>query len=230
MKTFALLIAASLSSPATAFVATSSSAAAAAVVATVGTIDSRLSMSSSTDPDESVVPVVMTPNPVVRLAANGMSLLRPIFALEAKMQAAALGALTNVDGDAVASKIEHMKNANDVLIYTYGLSPFSAEALSMLDAYIGRGEYVNVELGKGWFLLGGEGSETRVALSREVEGGATSLPKIFIGGVCIGGCAELADLAESGELVEMVKRAKVARKGGGKGGGSAGNFLTKMFV
>ena len=50
-------------------------------------------------------------------------------------------------------------------------------------------EYTNVELGKEWFLLGGEGSEARVALSREVEGGATSLPKIFIGGECIGGCA-----------------------------------------
>ena len=86
-------------------------------------------------------------------------------------------------------------------------------------------EYTNVELGKEWFLLGGEGSEARVALSREVEGGATSLPKIFIGGECIGGCAELADLAESGELVEMVKRAKVASKGSG-----SGNFLRKMFM
>ena len=82
-------------------------------------------------------------------------------------------------------------------------------------------EYTNVELGKEWFLLGGEGSEARVAF----EGGATSLPKIFIGGECIGRCAELADLAESGELVEMVKRAKVASKGSG-----SGNFLRKMFM
>jgi glutaredoxin-related protein len=231
MKTFAFLIAASLSTPTSAFLATSSPAA---VVANGVTINSRLSMaSSSTGTDESVVPIVVTPNPVIKLAANGMSLLGPVFALEANLQAAVLGSLTNVDVEAVSSNIEYMKNTNDVLIYTYGLSPFSSEAMSMLDA--SGIEYTKIELGMEWFLLGGEGSVTRVALSKEVENGATSLPKRVIGGVCIGGCAELANLVESGELVEMVKRAKKVastskKGGGGKGGGGSGNFLTKMFM
>merc|ERR1712008_399164 len=96
----------------------------------------------------------------------------------------------------------------------YGLSPFSSEAVSMLDAT--GCEYTNIELGKEWFLLGGEGSETRVALSKGVDGGATSLPKIFIGGECIGGCAELASLVDNGELDSIMSKAKVPKKGGNK--------------
>jgi len=92
-----------------------------------------------------------------------------------------------------------LKNENDVLIYTYGLSPFSSEAVSILEAT--GCEYTNIELGKEWFLLGGEGSETRVALSKEVDGGATSLPKIFIGGECIGGCAELANFFTPDDVI-----------------------------
>merc|ERR1712127_663319 len=150
------------------------------------------------------------PNPVIKLAANGMSLLKPIFALEANLQAAVLGAISKVDKEVIASDIDALKKDNAVLIYTYGLSPFSSEALSMLDAT--ECEYTNIELGKEWFLLGGEGSETRVALSKEVESGATSLPKIFIGGECIGGCAELANLVESGELDEKLSKLKSTKK------------------
>jgi len=137
-------------------------------------------------------------NPAVKAAAGGMSLLKPIFKLEAELQAAALGAITKVDKEAVSQKIREEKTENDVLIYTYGLSPFSSEALAILDAT--GCEYKKIELGLEWFLLGGEESVTRVELSKEVESGATSLPKIFIKGECIGGCAELAELAQSGEL------------------------------
>ena len=222
MKTFAFLIAASLATPASAF----SAASAIADAASGGTSSSRLSMAAA---DESVPPtaIAITPNPVIKLAANGMSLLKPIFALEANLQAAVLGALSGVDKSAVAADIEAAKSANDVLVYTYALSPFSAEALAILDAT--GCEYEKVELGLEWFLLGGVGSEVRVALSREGgAGGATSLPKVFIGGECIGGCAELAGLAESGELVERIGRAKSARGGGGKG--KSGNFLSNMFM
>ena len=160
------------------------------------------------------------PNPVIKLAANGMSLLKPVFALEANLQAAVLGAIFKVDKDQVAAEIESLKNENNVLIYTYGLSPFSTEAISMLE---NSGiEYTNIELGAEWFALGGKGSEIRVALSKEVESGATSLPKVFIGGECIGGCAELANLVESGDLDEMMKKSK---KGAAKP-----NFFTSLFA
>ena len=156
-------------------------------------------------------PEVVTrgPNPAIKAMAQGMNLLKPVFAAEAKLQAAVLGG--SVDEDSVASDIAALKKANKVLVYTYGLSPFSAEALVMLDA--SGYEYTNIELGKEWFLLGGEESVTRVALSKEVENGATSLPKVFIGGKCIGGCSELAGLIESGEFETLARNAKASKKG-----------------
>ena len=218
MKTFAFLIAASLTTPTASAFSVTSAIADAAKGRT-----SRLSMAAT---DNSAPLTVINPNPVIKLAANGMSLLKPIFALEANLQAAVLGALARVDKEAVASDIEARKSENDVLIYTYGLSPFSTEALAILDAT--GCEYEKVELGLEWFLLGGVGSETRMALSREVgAGGATSLPKVFIGGECIGGCAELASLAESGELAERIGRIKSAKKGKED---RSGNFLSKMFT
>ena len=165
------------------------------------------------------------PNPVIKIAANGMSLLKPIFAIEANLQALLLGAILKVDKEAVASNIDTLKKENKVLIYTYGLSPFSTEALSILDA--SGYEYTNIELGKEWFLLGGEESETRVALSKEVESGATSLPKVFIGGECIGGCAELASIVDNGELEGMMKKAKAKST---KDAGDKPNLFTNFFA
>ena len=186
------------------------------------TSSTSLSMSDTTTEATS-----MQPNPVIKLAANGMSLLKPIFGLEAQLQAAVLGAINNVDKEAVAGDIDVLKSQNKVLIYTYGLSPFSTEALSILEA--SGYEYTNVELGKEWFLLGGEASETRVALSKLVDSGATSLPKIFIGGECIGGCAELAALVDNGELDSKMKLAKVSNKNS-KGGSDMPNFFTNLFA
>eukprot|EP00980_Cylindrotheca_fusiformis_P024261 scaffold11680_cov142-Cylindrotheca_fusiformis.AAC.19 len=61
-------------------------------------------------------------------------------------------------------------------------------------------DFSEAELGAEWFLIGGKGSVARVALSQEVKGGATSLPKIFMGGSCTHGCSELSEVAKSGEL------------------------------
>mmetsp|Transcript_29170 Transcript_29170/g.62026 ORF Transcript_29170/g.62026 Transcript_29170/m.62026 type:complete len:215 (-) Transcript_29170:46-690(-) len=213
MKSFALLTTAAL---------LSTSASAFTSSADVSRTNSRLSMAA--DDNTTNAPSGPMPNPVIKLAANGMSLLKPIFALEANLQAAVLGAITKVDKEAVATNIENLKKENNVLIYTYGLSPFSSEALSILDAT--GCDYTNIELGQEWFLLGGEGSETRVALSKEVAGGATSLPKVFIGGECVGGCAELANLVETGELDEKLKKSK---KVSSKGGNNKPNFFTNFL-
>merc|ERR1712177_7154 len=114
-------------------------------------------------------------------------------------------------GDDIIAEINEKKSKNKVLMYTYGLSPFSTEARNILEdtGY----KFEEVELGGEWFLLGGRESVTRVALSEEVDGGATSLPKIFIGGECIGGCDELTQLSESGELDTMLSNAKVPKNG-----------------
>ena len=154
------------------------------------------------------------PNPAITAAAKGMSLLKPIFKGEALLQAAVLGAISKVDKEAVVEEINDNKTKNKALIYTYGLSPFSSEAVNILE---GTGyEFTEIELGAEWFMLGGKGSVTRVALSEESEDGATSLPKIFIGGQCIGGCSALAELAENGELDLILSQSKVPKKGAAK--------------
>lgn len=150
------------------------------------------------------------PNAAVGFAAKGMGLLKPIFKLEAEIQAAVLGRLGKVDKDDVVSEINDLKTKNKVLIYTYGLSPFSIEARNILEGTDYKFE--EVELGLEWFTLGGKESVTRVALSEEVEGGATSLPKIFIGGECIGGCSELSSLKASGDLESILSKAKATKK------------------
>ena len=152
-----------------------------------------------------------SPNAAIGVAAKGMGLLKPIFKAEAAIQAAALGAIGKIDKDDVVAEVNDMKMKNKALIYTYGLSPFSTEARNILDST--EYQFTEVELGAEWFLLGGKESVTRVVLSEEVENGATSLPKIFIGGQCIGGCDELSELAKSGELDTMLAKAKVPKKG-----------------
>ena len=155
--------------------------------------------------------IAYAPNPVIGVAAKGMSLLKPIFKLEAEIQAAVLGAIFKVDKEEVVAEINDLKTKNKALIYTYGLSPFSSEAVNILEGT--DYQFTQIELGAEWFLLGGRGSTTRVALSEQVENGASSLPKIFIGGTCIGGCSELADLEKSGELEAMLKKAKAPKNG-----------------
>jgi glutaredoxin 3 len=142
------------------------------------------------------------PNPVISAAAKGMGLLAPIFKAEAVLQAAVLGGITNVNKEDIESEIKEAKSKNKVIIYTYTLSPFSSEAVKILES-TGK-EFTEIPLGPEWFLLGGKESVARVVLSEEVENRATSLPKIFIGGKCIGGCDELTSLANSGELETML--------------------------
>ena len=93
-----------------------------------------------------------------------------------------------------------------VLIYTYGLSPFSTEAIALLEST--GYEFTKVELGLEWFVLGGRESQIRVALGDMAENGATSLPKIFIGGKPLSGASgfsALAEAANDGTLEGMLK-------------------------
>uniref|UniRef100_A0A7S2YS75 Glutaredoxin domain-containing protein n=1 Tax=Entomoneis paludosa TaxID=265537 RepID=A0A7S2YS75_9STRA len=147
-------------------------------------------------------------NPAIKAMANGMSLLKPAFVAEAKIQASLLGG--QVDSEEVAQEIASEVQADKIVIYTYGLSPFSTEAVAILEK--NGYEYNKIELGAEWFLLGGKNSVKRVLLSEQVDNGATSLPKVFINGQCIGGCAELAEAADSGALETMVNPPVAAKK------------------
>jgi glutaredoxin-related protein len=148
------------------------------------------------------------PNPVITAMANGMTLLKPIFAAEAKLQASLLGSKV-LDQD-VSQEIASEVKASNIVVYTYGLSPFSTEAVSILK---GTGyDFTTIEVGAEWFLLNGKDSVKRVLLSEFVDNGATSLPKVFVGGKCIGGCAELAQSVQSGEFDLLVNSGKKKMK------------------
>lgn len=150
--------------------------------------------------------------PVIKLASDGMGLIKPLFGLEALLQALVLGKLGGVSKEEVVAEIEAAKKANKVLIYTYTLSPFSTEAVALLEK--SGYEFTNIPLGLEWFTLGGRASQTRVALSEMVDNGATSLPKIFIDGESIGGASGFSALAEkaaTGELVELLRKAKAKK-------------------
>ena len=58
-------------------------------------------------------------NPAIKLAGKGMALLGPVFTLENKLQATALGAIGGVDADDVKQEIAEDIKAPCV-IYTYG--------------------------------------------------------------------------------------------------------------
>ena len=73
------------------------------------------------------------PNAAIAIAAKGMSLLKPIFKAEAELQAAALGAIGSIDRQVIVDEINENKTKNKALIYTYGLSPFSSEAVAILE-------------------------------------------------------------------------------------------------
>merc|ERR1719387_1730100 len=90
-------------------------------------------------------------NPAIKLAGQGLSLLKPIFSAEAKIQAAVLG--VGVDVEEVKQELNDCLDAKKTpaVIYTYGLSPFSTEALALLDST--GAKYEKRELGLEWFLL-----------------------------------------------------------------------------
>ena len=141
---------------------------------------------------------------LLKPAGKFMGLLKPLFALENKLQARLLGAESQ-DFQAARQDIEETISSNHVVLYTYGLSPFSIQAIDLLkDA--GCSDFKQVEIGKEWFLLDKEGSVIRAELLEMT--GQSSLPHVFIGGKHFGGIFSgdpgLAALQESGKLQEML--------------------------
>ena len=94
-----------------------------------------------------------------------------------------------------------------VVIYTYGLSPFSTEALALLDSM--GCKYKQMELGPEWFLLDGVASNIRAELLSRT--GQSSLPHVFVGGRSIGGLYSgtpgLMELKKQGQLLPMLQAA-----------------------
>ena len=110
-----------------------------------------------------------------------MALLKPIFSIENKLQAAVLGTLGKVDKNEVKSELTALQK-EPCVIYTYGLSPFSTEAIALLEK--SEAKFEIRELGLEWFLLNPRASVLRAELLELT--GQSSLPHIFIGGEHIG--------------------------------------------
>lgn len=144
---------------------------------------------------------------ILKPAGKAMQLLSILFKVQNKLQAKLLGA---EDSDFVNARkeIEEEISSDKVVMYTYALSPFSSEAIAVLDE-IGA-NYTKIELGLEWFLLDKEKSTKRAELLEMT--GQSSLPSIFIDEKHVGGLftapdgnsSGLAGLKESGELITML--------------------------
>jgi len=145
---------------------------------------------------------------VLKPAGKAMQFLSFLFKLENNLQAKLLGA-EDSDFAMARKEIEEEISSDKVVIYTYGLSPFSSEAIAVLGE-IGA-NYTKIEVGLEWFLLDKEKSTKRAELLEMT--GQSSLPSIFIDGKHVGGLFTgtpdgsspgLAGLKESGELKTML--------------------------
>mmetsp|Transcript_36504 Transcript_36504/g.87590 ORF Transcript_36504/g.87590 Transcript_36504/m.87590 type:complete len:194 (-) Transcript_36504:96-677(-) len=150
------------------------------------------------------------PNPVLGIASLGMGLIKPIFKAEAALQATVLSLGSEDVREQARAQIETDRNSAKVVVYTYGLSPFSTECKAFLDG-IGC-KYEAIELGPEWFLLGPKASAMRAELAATT--GQSSLPHVFIQGKSVGGLYSANDVGEglsalqkSGELATMLKAA-----------------------
>ena len=144
------------------------------------------------------------------VGSQGMGLLKPVFAKQATWQAEVLAggeAEYAAAKRAAQARLDAAATSAPLVIYTYGLSPFSTEALKLLDAT--GASYREIELGPEWFLLDADGSATRAELL--ARHGMSSLPHVFIGGESIGGLYSgspgLVELQRSGELRARLKAA-----------------------
>jgi glutaredoxin 3 len=100
----------------------------------------------------------------------------------------------------VANFVDSFIYENNVAIFSFSTCPFCRRAKDYL-AENGI-KYSSLELDE---LEGNLGNEIRALLGRRTK--RTSVPSIFIGGDCIGGCNDgpgLLPLAESGKLAELL--------------------------
>jgi len=118
-------------------------------------------------------------------------ILKPIFKTLAPLQAGSnrenQSEYQSEIADAKAA-IEKEISSEEIVVYTYSLSPFCTEAIQVLDNL--DVEYKEISLGKEWvpFLINEGGSQKRMALAEMT--GQSSLPHIFIRGKSIGGLYE----------------------------------------
>jgi glutaredoxin len=157
------------------------------------------------------------------LSDNFMPLLKPIFQLLAPLQAGSKTEDTykyKEDLEVAQAEVVVETMSSPVVIYTYKLSPFCTEAISLLDR-LGI-EYNEISLGLEWVpgLITPEGALKRAALLDLT--GQSSLPHIFVGGESIGGLTSgkpgLVPALNSDKFLDMVAEGKKSIEAIKKGG------------
>ena len=141
--------------------------------------------------------------------------LKPIYKVLAPIQAGSQGdnkAEYQALVDQAKTSIQLEIKSNEVVVYTYALSPFCNEAKSLLNSL--NVDFKEISLGKEWIpgLIDKiEGVYKRVALGEMT--GQTSLPHIFVNGQSIGGLYEgLLSSLENGTFQQMLKDTKQTKE------------------
>ncbi len=148
------------------------------------------------------------PNEILGQASSRIMtpLLKPIFKTLTPLQAGSNGedkSKYKTDIATATAEIETEINNDKIVIYTYSLSPFCTEAVSVLNNL--DLEFKEISLGAEWFpfLINEGGAEKRMALFELT--GQSSLPHIFVNGKSVGGLYEgLLPSLETGNFWKMV--------------------------
>jgi glutaredoxin len=156
------------------------------------------------------------PNELVQWASDYiLPLAKPVFSILAPIQAGATTVMGPYDQDpeyqqrinAAWEEVQTTVHSAPVVVYTYGLSPFSTETKALLENM--NITYTEVSLGMEWIpgLIKEGGSEIRAAFLEKT--GQSSLPHVFIHGQSIGGLFSgkpgLLKLAQQGTLKSMIE-------------------------
>lgn len=142
-----------------------------------------------------------------QVSANIMPILKPLFQTLAPLQAGSSSDDTkNYENELLSAKEEIQKEieSDNVVVYTYSLSPFCTEALAVLDNL--DVQYKEISLGAEWvpFLINEGGAQKRMALLEMT--GQSSLPHIFVNSQSIGGLFEgLIPALENGKFLSLTK-------------------------
>lgn len=157
---------------------------------------------------------------ILKPTGKAMNILSAIFKLENQLQAKVVG-VTQSDVVNATNAIQSKINQHPVVIYSYGLSPFSSKAVALLRDVCNDNDndiLAVEEIGLEWFLLTDiESCSKRLALLEMT--GQSSLPQIFIGGKYVGGLftggtdsdSGIAGLQEQGKLKTAIEDAVTAR-------------------
>eukprot|EP00977_Amphora_coffeiformis_P017426 scaffold5684_cov169-Amphora_coffeaeformis.AAC.1 len=147
------------------------------------------------------------------ISENVMALGKPLFENLTPIQAR-LGDEIEISQQKIENarrQVEMEIRSFPVVMYTYGLSPFSTEA-KMLFENLGV-DYREISLGQEWLpgLIAEGGAQKRAALLEMT--GQSSIPQVFVGGQALGGLFSgtpgLLPALEERKLMKMIEEAQI---------------------